>query len=144
MEVAFQRADVEAELRRLRDFDRKVFPAADVFPSSFWRECEVYWLLADGRRVGCCAFQEEGDRLLAITTSGILPAWQGLGLGRLMKAWQVAFARRHGYRQIATECRAGNARMIRLNQSFGFQVTETMPAHYLDPEEDGVRMELRL
>jgi RimJ/RimL family protein N-acetyltransferase len=144
MEVAFQRVDVEAELRRLREFDRKVFPAADVFPSSYWRECEVYWLLVDGKRAGCCAFQQEPENVLAIATTGLLPAWQGMGLGRLMKTWQLAFARRYGYRRIVTECRAGNVRMIRLNESFGFQITETTPAHYLNPEEAGVRMELAL
>ena len=121
MELTFQRAEVEKELRRLRDFDRRGFPAGDLFPSSYWRECEVWWLVAEGKRVGCCAFQWE-DRRLAIASTGILPAWQGLGLGRVMKAWQISYARRNGAVRIVTETRASNERMIRLNRSFGFRI----------------------
>ena len=48
MELEFRRVNVEKELRRLRDFDKCVFPKADLFPASFWRAAEVYWLLVDG------------------------------------------------------------------------------------------------
>jgi len=146
MELEFRRVDVGKELRRLRDFDRRVFPKADLFPASFWRAAEVYWMLVDGKRVGCCALQDEleADGVLAISSTGILPAWQGIGLGRVMKAWQIAYARRHGYDRVVTETRAGNERMIRLNQSFGFRIVRTTPGCYVDPEEAAVEMELWL
>ena len=146
MELEFRRVDVEKELRRLRDFDKKVFPAADLFPASFWRVAEVYWMLVDGKRVGCCALQDElgADGVLAISSTGILPAWQGIGLGRVMKAWQVAYARRHGYGRVVTETRASNERMIRLNQAFGFRIVRTTPGFYFDPEEAAMEMELVL
>jgi ribosomal protein S18 acetylase RimI-like enzyme len=143
MELEFRRADTAKEIRRLRDFDRRVFPPGDLFPSSYWRECEVWWLLVDGRRVGCCAFQFE-EEVLAIASTGLLPKWQGLGLGRVMKAWQIAYARRHGYRRLVTECRESNERMIRLNKSVGFRVAKRLPGYYDDPPEAGVVMELRL
>ena len=146
MELEFRRVDVEKELRRLRDFDRRVFPKADLFPASFWRAAEVYWMLVDGKRVGCCALQEELETtgVLAISSSGILPAWQGIGLGRVMKAWQIAYARRHGYGRVVTETRESNARMIRLNESFGFKIVGTTPGCYYDPDEAAVEMELLL
>ena len=146
MELEFRRVDVEKELRRLRDFDKCVFPKADLFPASFWRAAEVYWLIVDGKRVGCCALQEdlEADQVLVISSTGLLPAWQGLGLGRVMKAWQIAYARRHGYARVATETRASNERMIRLNLAFGFQIVRTTPGCYFDPDEAAVEMELTL
>ncbi|MFN0104150.1 MAG: N-acetyltransferase family protein [Bryobacteraceae bacterium] len=144
MELEFRLVEVEKELRRLRDFDRRVFPAADLFPASYWRECEVYWMVVDGRRVGCCALQAEANGVLAISSSGILPAWQGMGLGRVMKAWQVAYARGHGFRRMVTTTRAGNERMIQLNEAFGFRIVGTVAGYYVDPEEAGVEMELAL
>ena len=146
MELEFRRVDVEKELRRLREFDKRVFLKADLFPASFWRAAEVYWMLVDGKRVGCCALQDEleADGVLAISSTGILPAWQGIGLGRVMKAWQIAYARRHGYGRVVAETRASNERMIRLNQSFGFRSVRTTPGSYFDPEEAAVEMELVL
>ncbi len=144
--MEFRRVDVEKELRRLRDFDKRVFPKADLFPASFWRAAAVYWLLVEGKRVGCCALQEdvESDQVLVISSTGILPAWQGQGLGRVMKAWQIVYARRHGYVRVVTETRASNERMIRLNQAFGFRVVRTTPGCYFDPDEAAVEMELML
>lgn len=154
MELEFRRADVETELRRLRDFDRRVFPPADLFPADYWRECEVWWMVAEGRRVGCCAFQRDvefrddvdghdlpASRTLYISSTGILPAAQRRGLGRLMKAWQIAYAQHHGFRRILTNTRAGNAPMIALNSEFGFRVVRTTPGYYHDPEEATVVME---
>lgn len=146
MELEFRRVDVEKELRRLRDFDRRVFPKADLFPASFWRAAEVYWMLVNARRVGCCALQEdlEDPTILAISSTGILPAWQGIGLGRVMKTWQISYARLHGYKRIVTETRESNSRMIRMNQAFGFRIVRTTPECYFDPDEAAVEMELVL
>lgn len=127
----------------MRDFDRRVFPAADLFPATLWRECDVYWMVLEGRRVGCSALQAEGDALY-ISSSGILPAVQGQGLGRLMKAWQLAYAKRNGFKRIVTNVRAGNKRMIALNRSFGFRIVRKMREFYCDPDEAGVEMELLL
>jgi len=146
MELEFRRVDVEKEMRRLKDFDRRVFPKADLFPASFWRAAEVYWMVVDGKRVGCCALQEDEEEpgALAISSSGILPAWQGMGLGRVMKAWQIAYARRHGYKRVIAETRESNRRMIRLNESFGFKIRGKTPGCYADPDEAAVEMELVL
>jgi ribosomal protein S18 acetylase RimI-like enzyme len=144
MEMSFVRADVEREGRRLREFDRQVFPAADVFPASYWRECVVYWLVVGGKRVGCCAMQAEEGGVLYIASTGLLPAWQGKGLGAVMKAWQLAYARGNGFERVVTECRAGNARMIELNKQFGFRIRKRVKGYYLEPEETAVVMELVL
>jgi ribosomal protein S18 acetylase RimI-like enzyme len=61
-----------------------------------------------------------------------------------MKAWQVAYARRNGYRRMVTNSRNSNTAMIRLNRKFGFKVIRTVPGYYDKPEEPAVVMELQL
>lgn len=157
MRVEFRRAEVPREVRALVAFDRKVFRYADWFAPAQWREYESYWMLLGGRKVGCCAFAREQDfrddlregdppraGSLHITSSGILPRYQGQGLGTLMKAWQVAFARHYGFARMVTTTRQSNVRMIALNKKFGFRVIRTTPGYYRDPVEPTVVMELRL
>lgn len=155
METEFKRAAVPEDLRRLRAFDRKVFPPSDVFGTADWREYESYWMIVDGISVGCCAFQPhvdfQDDRgginppmpgSLYISTTGILPKYQGIGLGRLLKSWQVAYAHHHRFHRIVTNTRKGNARMIALNGRFGFQILRTTPGYYSGPADSTVVMEL--
>ncbi len=116
-------------------------------------------MIVDRRKAGCCAFQRDIDfqediredrenivreGSLYIVTTGILPAFQGLGLGRLMKAWQVSYARRHGFSRMVTNTRKSNKRMIALNRNFGFRVIRTTPAYYSNPPEATAVMELML
>jgi ribosomal protein S18 acetylase RimI-like enzyme len=159
MEVEFKRAVLPDDLRRLRAFDRKTFPRSDLFSIEDWKECESYWMIIDGTRVGCCAFQKHVDfqedirpepaesgaqGSLYISTTGILPKYQGAGLGSLFKSWQIAYARRNGFHRIVTNTRGRNARMIALNRKFGFRVLRTTPGYYRDPTDSTVVMELHV
>jgi ribosomal protein S18 acetylase RimI-like enzyme len=146
-------------MRSLLAFDRKVFREPDWFPAEYWRICEAYWMLVDRRKVGCCAFQKNVDfqediredglnprrkGSLYISTTGILPQFQGMGFGQLLKSWQIAYARHHGFTRIVTNTRRGNAAMIRLNRKFGFRTVRSTPRYYCDPTEATVVMELDL
>ena len=155
MKTEFRRASVPREINSLMAFDRKVFPKADVFGVEEWKTDESYWMIVDGTKVGCCAFQknvdfrddiaEDNRRLkgsLYITTTGVLPKFQGMGFGRLLKAWEVSFARYHGFTRIVTNHRKSNTRMIKLNRKFGFSVLRTTPRYYEDTGESVVVMEL--
>jgi ribosomal protein S18 acetylase RimI-like enzyme len=159
MKTEFRKAILPAELRSLMAFDRKVFSVADAFPSSYWKECESWWMLIDGVKAGCCAFQRHTDfqedlradgencslkGSLYIATTGLLPKYQGKGFGPLLKAWQIAFARRHGFTRIVTNTRSRNKRMIDLNKRFGFTVVRKTARYYADPTDATVVMELRL
>lgn len=165
MKTEFRQAVLPGELRSLMAFDRKVFSAADVFPSSYWKACEAWWMLIDGLKAGCCAFQLNIDfqedvvdfpedvadgwnpvssGTLYIATTGLLPEYQGRGFGPLLKAWQIAWARRHGYSRIVTNTRKRNKRMIELNTKFGFVVVRTTPGYYAEPTDATVVMELLL
>ena len=146
MRVEFRKADLPAELRSLVTFDRKVF-GSDAFHREMWQDFEAWWMLVDGVKAGCSAFERhEPERgSLYIATTGILPRLQGRGLGRLMKAWQIAWARHHGFKRIVATHRAGNKAMIALNQSFGFRrIGKKIPGYYENPSEAAVSMELVL
>lgn len=115
-------------------------------------------MIVDSVTVGCCAFKhhvdfqegEENDNpprrgSLYISTTGILPHFEGKGFGHLLKCWEIAYARRHGFSRIVTNHRASNSRMIHLNQKFGFKIIRRPRSEYYDgPPEPTVVMELKL
>jgi ribosomal protein S18 acetylase RimI-like enzyme len=143
----FRRAVLPAELRALQSFDRKVFRKSDIFPAEYWKQCEPYWLLIDGVKAGCCAFDRytsHAKGTLYVATTGILPRFQRRGLGELMKQWQIAYARRQGFTRIATTTRKSNAAMIALNRKFHFKTVRTIPSYYAEPTEPALVMELQL
>lgn len=154
MRTEFRAAALPEDLRRLMAFDRKVFPPGDRFASWYWKQVESWWMLVDDVRVGCCAFSPHTDfgehehphrpGSLYISTTGILPAYQGQGFGALLKAWQVCYARRCGFDRIVTNTRRGNVAMLRLNRKFHFRTVRTVPEYYQDPPDATVVMELRL
>ncbi len=159
MHVEFRPALIPKELRSLVLFDHKAFAAypSDWFDSAHWRAYQSWWLILNRRKVGCCAFQLnvdfQGDARNGIQTpkrkgslylasTAILPAFRGLGLGSLFKAWQIEYARFHGFSRIVTNTRKSNKPMLRLNQKFGFKIIRTSPHYYFDPPESTVVMEL--
>jgi ribosomal protein S18 acetylase RimI-like enzyme len=81
---------------------------------------------------------------LYISTTGILPRFRGIGLGGLLKCWEISYARYHGFNRIVTNTRQRNVAMIKLNRKFGFRMIRTTPAYYSDPPDATVVMELRL
>jgi len=159
MKTEFRKADPAVEIRSLIAFDRKVFPKSDLFDADYWKACVVYWLIVDGVKVGCCAFEEHVDfrddvgtgginprrkGSLYIASTGILPKFQGKGFGTLLKSWQICYARRHGFKRIVTNTRSRNVAMITLNQEFGFGIVRTTHRYYSDPSDSTVVMELLL
>jgi ribosomal protein S18 acetylase RimI-like enzyme len=142
LKTEFQKAIQPRELRSLVAFDQRVFPASDRFDAEYWRQCDAFWMLVDGRKAGCCAFEK--DTNLYIATTGILPKFQRKGLGALMKAWQIAYARHHGFERLVTHMRKSNQAIIALNRRFGFRVIRTVEGYYEDPDEPAVVMRLDL
>jgi len=146
------------ELNRLVAFDHKVFGRADWFTKADWERYECYWMVVDGVAVGCCGFEhhvdfQEGQKnenpplrgSLYISTTGIRPHLRRRGFGRLLKSWQIAYARRHGFTRVITNHRASNRHMIELNKQFGFKIIRRRKAiYYLDPDEPTVVMELKM
>jgi ribosomal protein S18 acetylase RimI-like enzyme len=161
MNVHFRKAITPTELRSLVIFDHKAFRQypGDRFAREDWLAYESWWMIIDGRKIGCCAFEtnvdfqddlrDDGanparDGSLYIASTAVLPEFRGLGLGSLIKCWQISYARLHSYSRIVTNTRKGNRTMIGLNKKFGFQVLRTTPGYYDDPREATVVMERRL
>lgn len=161
MRTEFRKAVLAREMRSLILFDRKAFHEypADWFDKEDWKACIPWWMLVEGRKVGCCAFahaadfsespQESGkrrssDASLYIVSTGLLPEFRGMGLGQLMKQWQICYARRHGFTYIVTNSRQSNKAILSLNQKFGFRIVGTIPNYYERPAEAAIVMEFHL
>ena len=122
MKTEFRKAILPREIGALLAFDRKIFPAADRFDAAYWKNCESYWLIVGNAKAGCCAFEKHVDfhdsagdaprrrGSLYIATTGILPRFQNQGFGALLKSWEIAYARYHGFNRVITNCRKRNAR----------------------------------
>jgi GNAT superfamily N-acetyltransferase len=159
MHVEFRRAVIPDEIPELLAFDRKIFPKADLFDEEDWMRDDTYWMLVDGTKIGCCAFQANRDfrddirkdrrnpsrkGSLYITTTGILRRFRGSGFGKLFKVWQITYAKLHGFNRIVTNCRMRNAPIIGLNQSLGFRLVRATPRYYTGPTDATVVMELKI
>lgn len=148
MMLEFRRAVLPAEAAELWKLDVEIF-GNDAFDQELWLRLESYWIVVDGQVAGCAAFihdvefQEDlrGDGENAaqpgtvyIQSTGLLRAYQGQGLGNRTKAWQIEYAKRNGFRRMVTNCRESNARMISINEKFGFRTIRSTPGYYEDGE----------
>jgi ribosomal protein S18 acetylase RimI-like enzyme len=152
MNVEFIAARITEELRKLVAFDRRCFGPGDAFPTSYWRTLIAHWMIVDGVVVGCSAFDPQPDDdtsppatgMLYISSTAILPKHRRRGYGSLMKSWQIAYAKHHGFRHIVTHVRIRNKAMIALNQRYGFKIVKRIPRYYSDPVESAALMHLQL
>lgn len=124
-------------LHRLYALDMELgadVPAPDPFtPPEFdlWRQNGVdspwfipdayFVAVCDGRYVGVSTLwrPKTGDWLQQGLT-GVTREYRGRGIATALKVKTVAYARARGYRQIRTENEIHNARMIGINDRFGF------------------------
>jgi ribosomal protein S18 acetylase RimI-like enzyme len=153
MNVDFRKAIIPDEIDALCEFDRIAFEPfpADLFDPQDWTQYESYWMIVEERKVGCSAFVHDVDydeqprpKSLYIISTGVLPEFQGQGLGTRQKQWQIAYARQRGFERIVTNMRQSNSRIISLNRKFGFTIRGLVPGYYADPEESSLVMELKL
>lgn len=155
MDISIVRAVIPKDVRSLVAFDRKTFPSKDEHaPPSYFldRHTRSFWLMKGRRRIGACClkhhatFVPDKERLsryerdtLYILSTAILPAERGKGFGDILKAWQISYARKHGFAKIVTNTRVSNAASIALNRKFGFVITEAcVPDCYPDGEASTV------
>jgi ribosomal protein S18 acetylase RimI-like enzyme len=157
MELEFRRAVLPEEADELWELDVAIF-GKDAFRQEDWLSLESYWVVVDGRVAGCAAFVHDVDfgedlgdgrenvaqrGTLYIQSTGLLREFRGRGLGSRVKAWQIEYARRNGFRRMVTNCRESNAAMIAINEKHGFRAIRSTPGYYEDGEATVV-MELVL
>jgi RimJ/RimL family protein N-acetyltransferase len=155
--LEFRKTLLPQDAAALWHLDVEIF-GTDAFPPEDWLTLESYWIVVDAQIAGCAAFihdvdfgedlEETGENVpqrgtLYIQSTGLRPQFRGKGLGGQVKAWQIDYARRHGFHRIVTNCRASNSAMISINKKFGFQPIRTTPGYYADGEPTVV-MELIL
>ena len=148
MLLEFRKAQLPQDAVALWNLDVAIF-GKDAFDQALWLILESYWILVNDRVAGAAAFIHHPDfqealredakntpqaGTLYIQSTGLLSAYRGQGLGTLIKAWQIEYAKQNGFRRIVTNCRESNAAMISLNKKFGFQLTRTTPDYYEDGE----------
>src|SRR3989344_5704459 len=134
------------EMGLLCELDRKIFSEADAFDTpKLWEGLETFFVTNYDIVVGSTALRHDTDvsrrsheddyvgclNSLYIVSTGILPTWQGCGIGSIVKAWQIDYGRRYGFNQIVTNARASNLKSVRLNQKFGFKIVDTVPNWYV-------------
>lgn len=148
----FKKVIVPQEIKALCDFDRWVFHRhpQDLFDPEDWNLFKSYWVVADGQVVGCTVLMHDVDynekprpSCLYIVSTGVLPEFQRKGFGTQQKAWQIQYAKNHGFTTIVTNMRESNQEIIRVNEKFGFTVRGT-DRNYYDDGEMCVVMELDL
>jgi ribosomal protein S18 acetylase RimI-like enzyme len=151
--IRFRKVKIPAELEDLCEFDRRIFHAfpGDIFTREEWASYESYWMMANGRKIGCSAFLLHNDfderprrGSLHIMSTGILPELQGRGLGKKQKLWQIKYAKKHGFKAIVTNMRQSNTPILKLNLELGFNIRGYVRNFYEGPKEAAVVMELRL
>ena len=155
MEIVIRRARPD-EMVLLCELDLAIFGEDDGFNSvDLWDGLATYLILADNKVVGSIAMRlhtdiaesYEADYLdrpgsIYIVSTGILPKWQGKGIGAIAKSFEIDYARKLNFERIVTNARASNIRSIKLNQKFGFQIIRTIAKWHGD--EDAVVLELKL
>lgn len=153
MKVEFRKVVLPDEIDALCAFDRQAFAEfpGDLFSPEEWLQFESHWMIVDGVIVGCSAVVRNQDYdetprpgALWIASTGILPEHRCKGYGKMLKRWQVDYAKKLGFRVIVTNMRQSNERIIRLNEKLGFTEREHSLDYYSEPTEDSVVMELQL
>lgn len=144
------------DFQLLSALDKKIFNADDAFDPEDFSEYSCFLVQANGVSIGSVVLGEhftigasfDGEEtaelgILYIASTGLIPQYQGRGIGKMVKAWEVGYARGKGFRKIITNVRLGSQPIIKLNNKFGFVATRIIPNYYADGTESLV-MELAL
>ena len=143
------------EMGLLCELDVKIFGDDGFDTPELWDGLEMFFIVADDSIVGSTALRHHGDMSddsaveypylkgsLYIVSTGVLPKWQGKGLGKIVKAWQIDYVRQNGFTRIVTNARVSNFRSIELNKKFGLKTVRTIAGYYENPNEDAVILDL--
>ena len=108
-------------------------------PFEDWRREEIdelhappdaFFIASDRERlVGCSAVFPQGEEVLRILVTGVLPEYRRHGIARLLKLRVHAWARANGYREIHT--RTANSAVVTLNISLGYVIVASLGGYEL-------------
>lgn len=145
------RQAIDVDIAAMVDIERRIYGnppwSAGMFQRELWHLLDRLYLVVtdDGRMVGYagCSFNMSKEDS-HITNIGILPAYQGNGLGTELINQLKDFSVDHGYQTMGLEVRKHNYRARKLYERLGFQKTRTRFRYYLDDHEDAIEMKVEL
>jgi len=152
-DLHIRRARSAWDYELLAQMDSIMFRPSDAFDREEFQRYRCWVIEINGEPVGSIALAPHIDlnthcdevsqsQSLYIASTGIMPGRQRQGLGAIAKAFELGYARAHGFRKVVTMCRFHNTSILRLNARFGFQPRGSVPGIYDDPYDDAVIMEL--
>ena len=126
----------ENSLKRLHEldtasrFDQPTLGGVTARPFDDWRRevidevhapADAFFIASDRERlVGCSGVFPQGEEVVRILITGVLPEYRRQGIARLLKLHVHAWARGQGYREIHTN--TANAAAVALNISLGYVI----------------------
>lgn len=125
------------DIETIGQLEQELFPTdawpLDMFYSEFFQPDSRRYLVAevDRRAVGYAGLMVI-DTTADIQTIGVLPAFEGQGIGRAMLTELLDEARRRGADNVMLEVRADNPRAQQLYTRFGFRQIHTRRRYYRD------------
>lgn len=154
--ITIRKADPQKDTALLNRMEKIIFPVDYcVFDQKTWKEYkETYIFFVRNIPIGHLTLQRnvyvksytstEGEKkkgALHILSIGVLPRFQKKGLGSLMVAWVIAYAKIGKFISINATSRESNHPMINTFQRFGFQTKTKLKKFYPD-DEDAIREEM--
>lgn len=125
------------DIETIGRLENELFPTdawpLEMFYTEFFQPDTRRYIVAevDGEAVGYAGVMVI-DTTADIQTIGVLPAFEGQGIGRAMLTELLAEARRRGAATVMLEVRADNPRAQELYARFGFSRIHTRKRYYRD------------
>lgn len=125
--------------------DEIIFGEEDGFTTpDLWEGLETFLIFNEGAAIGSIALRHNTDvseqgyeddyieraGSMYLVSIGVLPEWQGNGIGKVAMAWLVDYGREQGFERIVSNARSSNQRSINLHVAIGFRITKTIPNWY--------------
>ncbi len=154
--ITIRKADSQKDTALLNRMEKAIFPIDYcVFDQKTWKEYkETYIFFVRNIPIGHLTLQhnvyiksyisnkdEKKKGALHISSIGVLPHFQKKGLGNLMVAWVIAYAKIGKFISINATSRESNQPMINTFRRFGFQTKTKLKKFYPDGE-DAIREEI--
>lgn len=144
MNIEIKRAYARKDAKRLSRLDREIFKY-DAYTGKEWRGHKCFWITVGGKIVGSLAMEHNIiGNYLYIASIGVLPSFQGKGIGTQALNWQIEYARKQGFGRVMSHIRLSNKKSIYLHEKAGFEMTGIETAYYLNPRENAAIMELSI
>lgn len=160
MNLEIRKANPETESEQLSAMQVAVLPDEKPFPKDIWMEekIETWWVMMDGEKVGIVSIEmdsapgstyesdsEPSPGSIYLILIGLIPKWQGIGLGKVAMNWLKTKARTtYGCSRIVSNLRPSNTCSVDLHAGEGFRVIGYKPDYYPNPIEGSLVLELKL